>query len=100
MGAALARTRSRWEMAAAVTTTIEYQPSTRPVKLRTFSDDARSMGLSVWATKGAGKSRALGRLIAFQDFLRGFPVVVIDPVGGTIDNFLDKIARLPLERRT
>lgn len=57
------------------------------------------MGLSVWTTRGAGKSRLLGRIIAFQDFSRGVPLVILDPIGGTIDNFLDKVSRRPLAER-
>jgi hypothetical protein len=33
----------------------------------------------------------LGRKIAMQDFLAGFPQVVFEPIGATIDNFLDKV---------
>jgi hypothetical protein len=33
----------------------------------------------------------LGRLIAMQDYLAGFPQVIFDPVGATIDNFLDSV---------
>src|SRR3954451_18072760 len=62
-------------------------------------DAARGMGTFVCATRGTGKSRALGRFIAWQDFYREMPLVVLDPIGGTIDNFLDKIARRPLAER-
>lgn len=58
-------------------------------------DSARSMGIPIVAGKGTGKSRLVGRSIAVQDFIRGIPVVIFDPVGGTVDNFLDKIVRLP-----
>lgn len=58
-------------------------------------DVARGMGLRVAAPPGAGKSRLLGRYVAFTDFLRGVPTVVLDPVGPTIDNLLDRIIRLP-----
>jgi hypothetical protein len=61
---------------------------------RTLPASARVMGLYLLAGRGAGKSRMLGRLIAMQDFLAGIPQVIFDPVGvGTIDNFLDKVAR-------
>lgn len=53
------------------------------------------MGINIMAGKGSGKSRLMGRCIAWQDFVRGVPLVILDPVGGTIDNFLDKIVRLP-----
>lgn len=62
-------------------------------------DSARSMGINIMAGKGSGKSRLLGRLIAWLDFVRGVPLVIFDPVGGTIDNFLDKIVRLPDEQQ-
>jgi hypothetical protein len=51
------------------------------------------MGIYVLAGRGTGKSRMLGRQIAMQDYLAGFPQVICDPVGVTIDNFLDKVTR-------
>src|SRR4051812_1480633 len=60
-------------------------------------DTARSMGIHLLAGKGSGKSRLMGRGIAWDDFIRGIPVVIFDPVGPTIDNFLDKLTRLPRE---
>jgi hypothetical protein len=61
------------------------------------ADDARSMGIHIQAGKGSGKSRLMGRGIAWQDFIRGVPLVIFDPHGPTIDNFLDKITRMPQE---
>jgi hypothetical protein len=58
---------------------------------RTLPASARVMGLYVLAGRGTGKSRLLGRKIAFGDFLAGIPQVIFDPVGTTIDNFLDKV---------
>jgi hypothetical protein len=58
---------------------------------RTLPASARVMGLYLLAGKGTGKSRMLGRKIAFGDFLAGIPQVIFDPVGTTIDNFLDKV---------
>jgi hypothetical protein len=55
------------------------------------------MGIHIMAGKGAGKSRLLGRVISWQDFIRGVPLVIFDPHGPTIDNFLDKLTRLPAE---
>jgi hypothetical protein len=37
----------------------------------------------------------MGRVIAWLDFVRGTPLVIIDPVGSTIDNFLDRLSRMP-----
>jgi hypothetical protein len=58
---------------------------------RTLPASARVMGLYLLAGRGTGKSRLLGRKIAFGDFLAGIPQVIFDPVGATIDNFLDKV---------
>src|SRR5437660_1166359 len=66
-------------------------------KLFWLSDDARSMGIRLAAGKGSGKSTFMGRLLAWLDFIRGVPTVIFDPHGPTIDNFLDKVVRLPPE---
>jgi hypothetical protein len=58
---------------------------------RTLPASARVMGLYVLAGRGTGKSRLLGRRIAFGDFIAGIPQVIFDPVGATIDNFLDSV---------
>lgn len=55
------------------------------------------MGVHVMAGKGSGKSRLMGRLLAFLDFIRFVPTVILDPNGPTIDNFIDKILWLPKE---
>jgi hypothetical protein len=60
---------------------------------RSLSRSSRSMGIYLLAGRGTGKSRLLGRKIAMQDYLAGFPQVIFDPVGATIDNFLDKVIR-------
>src|SRR4051812_7564299 len=60
-----------------------------------LQDNTRSMGIHVCAGKGAGKSRFLGRMIAWEDLLRGTPMVIFDPFGPLIDNFLDKLLWLP-----
>ena len=41
--------------------------------------------------RGGGKSRFLGRVLAWLDFIRGTPLVILDPIGSVIDNVLDKI---------
>src|SRR5918992_1314440 len=56
-----------------------------------LSRSARSMGIYLLAGRGTGKSRMLGRKIAMQDLFAGFPQVIFDPIGATIDNFLDKV---------
>lgn len=62
-----------------------------------LADAARNMGIHIMAGRGSGKSRLMGRFIAWQDFIRGLPLVIIDSVGPTIDNFIDKLTRLPPE---
>ncbi len=59
-------------------------------------DVTRASGVRIVGARGSGKSRLVGRLLSFQDFLRGVPQIIIDPVGGTADNLLDKISRLEL----
>ena len=48
---------------------------------------------------GSGKSRLMGRLIAWMDFLRRIPLIMLDPTGGTWANFADRILRLPPEQQ-
>lgn len=55
--------------------------------------NARSMGIHIMAGRGSGKSRLMGRAIAYDDFRSEVPLLIFDPMGGTIDNFLDKVAR-------
>jgi hypothetical protein len=47
---------------------------------------------------GSGKSSLLGRVIAFLDFLRGIPTIILDK-GDAIDYFLHKFLKLPKELR-
>jgi hypothetical protein len=54
---------------------------------------ARAMGIYILGSRGSGKSRLSGKVIAWQDYRSEIPLVVIDPLGGTIDNFLDKLVR-------
>jgi hypothetical protein len=62
------------------------------------SDLGRGMGVHVMGAKGTGKSRLLGRIIAWFDYLRGVPAIVFDPLGGTIDNFLAKAGEDAIRR--
>src|ERR687893_1679426 len=54
---------------------------------------ARAMGIYILGSRGSGKSRLSARIIAWQDYRAEIPLVIIDPLGGTIDNFLDKLWR-------
>src|ERR671915_625956 len=66
-----------------ITSVVPTQP-----ERRSLSRSARSMGIYVIGGRGTGKSRLMGRKIAPGDFLAGIPL------GGTIDNFLDKVIRV------
>ena len=59
----------------------------------------RNMGIHIPGEIGAGKSRMMGRLIAYTDFLTGHPLLMIDPRGSMIDNFLDRLMYLPKEEQ-
>jgi hypothetical protein len=75
--------------------TLQSRMTTVPVTppRQSVSRSSRSMGIYLLAGRGTGKSRLLGRKIAMEDFLAGIPQCVIDPVGATIDNFLDTVLR-------
>ena len=64
-------------------------------RLLWLSDRALLNKMHIMAEAGAGKSRFMGRILAWLLFLRHIPQVILDPTGGTIDNFLDRIIRLP-----
>lgn len=64
-------------------------------RLLWLPDRSRNMGIHLMAGRGSGKSRLMGRVIGWLDFLRGIPLVILDPAGPTIDNLLDKLTRLP-----
>ena len=65
--------------------------------LMMISDNSRRNKIHMMAESGAGKSRWLGRVLAWQLLIRGKPQIIIDPTGGTIANLFDKIIRLPGE---
>jgi hypothetical protein len=60
---------------------------------------ARGMGTFIAAPPGSGKSRLIGRRLAWRDFINKIPLVVKDPTGGATDNFLDKIRREPSRKK-
>jgi hypothetical protein len=62
-------------------------------KTQELPHSARTMGIYILGARGSGKSRLSGRVLAWQDYRAEIPLVVIDPLGGTIDNFLDKFIR-------
>jgi hypothetical protein len=64
-------------------------------RLHLLPDAALKNGVHIVGGPGSGKSRLMGRILAWQAFLRGKPVVVLDPTGGIVANVVDKIARLP-----
>jgi hypothetical protein len=58
---------------------------------RMISHSARARGIAVIGAPGVGKSRLLGRVLSWSDFLSGIPQLICDPIGTTIDNFLHKL---------
>jgi hypothetical protein len=64
-----------------------------------ISDDALRNKIHIIGEAGAGKSRFMGRILAWILFLRHVPQIILDPTGGTIDNFFDKITRLPPQQQ-
>src|SRR5205814_2358417 len=65
-------------------------------RLLWLPDKARNMGINLRGGKGSGKSTLMA-MLAWFDFIRGVPLVIIDPVGGVIDGFLFRMCRLPRE---
>jgi hypothetical protein len=72
--------------------------------IRALANSSRARGILAMGTPGTGKSTLFGRVIAFFDFVMERPQVIIDPNGGTIDQFLDKVAStlrdLPKHKRS
>jgi hypothetical protein len=64
-------------------------------RARTLPAEARIMGVYLLGASRTGKSRMLGRVIAWQDFVAEpcLGQVIFDPRGLTISNFLDKLIR-------
>ena len=72
-----------------------FVPENRAQRLVRLSNRALFDKLHLTGEAGSGKSRFLGRVLGWLLFLRGRPQVILDPTGGTIDNFFDKLVRLP-----
>lgn len=53
-------------------------------KLLWLPDRSRNMGIHLMAGKGSGKSRLLGRVLAWLDFLRGVPVAASPDLVGPV----------------
>jgi hypothetical protein len=66
----------------------------RSQAIREVAHSALSRGVVCFGAPGVGKSRFFGRVKAIQDFVAETPQVIIDPTGGTIDNFLDKVVEI------
>jgi hypothetical protein len=62
-------------------------------RARTLPPEARIMGVYLLGASRTGKSRMLGRVLAWQDFIDEIGQVIFDPRGVTISNFLDKLIR-------
>ena len=72
-----------------------FHPRKLPSRLLWVPFPALFNKLHVMGEAGAGKSRFLGRILCWQLFLEGIPQFAIDPTGGFIANFFDKLLRLP-----
>lgn len=71
----------------------------RQIKTYVLSDSALKNSLRIVAGRGSGKSRFLGRVLAWQTLIRRKGGVILDPTGGVTANLVDKISRLPLAYR-
>jgi hypothetical protein len=73
-------------------------------ELFSLPNSARARGIACISAPGTGKSTFFGRVLAFLDYVLERPQVIIDPTGGTIDQFLDQVASrlafLPKSKRT
>jgi hypothetical protein len=58
-----------------------------------LSSSGRRNPLHLMAGSGSGKSRLLGRCLIWHDLVLGIPQVVIDPLGKSIENVIDKLNR-------
>ena len=94
--ASLASASTQWPLSVAppVNRVVPWHITQR---LLWVSDRALLNKVHVMGEAGAGKSRWMGRVLAWLLFLRGIPQIILDPTGATIDNFLDKLIRLPRE---
>jgi len=61
-------------------------------ELFALPNSARARGIACISAPGTGKSTFFGRVLAFLDYVLERPQVIIDPTGGTIDQFLDQVA--------
>jgi hypothetical protein len=61
--------------------------------IRAIPNSARARGIACIGAPGVGKSRLFGRRLVWDAYLLAQPQVVFDPLGATIDNFLDKVIR-------
>src|SRR6266508_5207741 len=58
-------------------------------------DELRKFGVHLISDIGGGKSPVLGRCVAFYDFMRGIPTILLDD-GDAIDHFIHKVMKAPL----
>jgi hypothetical protein len=60
---------------------------------------ARPRTVMLWGSPGAGKTRMVGRFLAWSDLKDGFPSVILDPLGGLLAQLLSKVADMPEDIR-
>src|SRR4051794_8794270 len=57
-------------------------------------DAALKQGIHIMGGPGSGKSRLMGRFMAWEALIRGLPAFVCDPTGQITANLFDKLSRL------
>src|SRR5436853_579635 len=82
-----------------VTSLQSHVPLSKAVHYWHVSPAPAKLGVAVIAAPGTGKSRLLGRVFGAEALKAQQPLVVLDPTGGTIDNLVDVIVRLPVSWR-
>src|SRR5258708_6310274 len=75
-------------------THLGYHPQTQDYFI--IPDTDRFSGMYVLGVQGVGKSSLLERLI-FQDIVKGYPVIVIDPHGDLVDHVIAQIWENPMD---
>ncbi|MCC6170041.1 MAG: ATP-binding protein [Caldilineaceae bacterium] len=74
-------------------------PLSRSARMGVLTDSALKNPTRIVGGPGSGKSRLMGRILAWQLLTRGAPQVILDPTGGVGDNLIDKIMHCEEELR-
>ena len=65
----------------------------RSARMGFLTDSAFKNPTRIVGGPGSGKSRLMGRILAWQALVGGKPQVIFDPTGGVGDNLIDKLMR-------